>query len=67
MRWSDNFRTCVCGHTKSMHERRADVLACAAPECPCGPGCIHTGFVCDDGTVLEDEQFPMHVVARESM
>ncbi len=36
--------------------RRGGVLACIVSGCACGPGCIHEGFVCDDGTVQDDEK-----------
>jgi hypothetical protein len=46
---------CVCGHPKSAHrpvrsEALGEVLECrveVTPNrlCPCGPGCIHEGFV----------------------
>lgn len=49
-------RQCVCGHRKSDHRRKGGVLTCGIEWCPCGPGCIHEGFVCDDGTVLDDER-----------
>lgn len=52
----DGIRTCVCGHAKSMHIRISGVLGCTIAGCACGPGCIHEGFVCADGTILDDEK-----------
>jgi hypothetical protein len=53
---------CVCGHIKADHVDRAGVLACTAPGCACGPGCIHDGFVAADGTMMPDEA--LRFVAR---
>ncbi len=41
---------CVCDHPRSQHEHMtsahgAPVLGCTVPDCACGPGCIHGGFV----------------------
>jgi hypothetical protein len=47
-------RMCVCTHPKARHHKVNGVLKCAVDGCACGPGCIHEGFVSDDGTVLPD-------------
>lgn len=59
------YRMCVCLHSKGEHERRQGVLACTVSGCACGPGCIHNGFVCDDGTVLDDERLSVPTTEAE--
>ena len=37
---------CVCGHPKSAHDMTVKPYGkCTVPDCACGPGCIHDGFV----------------------
>lgn len=36
---------CVCGHPRAAHAPFKGVLTCIIPNCACGPGCIHEGFV----------------------
>jgi hypothetical protein len=42
---------CVCGHARSSHDNMGK---CASPDCACGPGCIHDGFVRADRKIDPD-------------